>query len=236
MKGDAMRSFGYQGKRMAAFVFLLSFSIPSLADYIEEWNRESAGNHHWDYWTTSNISMGWRATGGEQDSGYVSAPLGACSNWLTAYWPAYLEMDKAPEQELVLTPNSSLSVTLNDLNSAILNGGAARLFIGEWIDGSNWVFFSHNTALTVNHTNWLTPSQLLMGGNDSWSVISQTGNVKNATDLYNHPQQYGFVVLGGNSQPIGELGFDSFQLIPEPQTLALLSVGLLIFLQRLRRR
>jgi hypothetical protein len=207
------------------------------AVYEEEWNASGNGAHRWNYWTTGDVAMAWQATGGRADSGHVSAPLAACSNWLNdSRWPAYTFADRDATQNIDLVSGSALSVYARMADPATLNGGSLHFFIGEWLSQSNYVFYQHNAVVTVATNDWSVRSSWTAGTDLDWTLVDRAGSTKNPTDLYANPQQYGFVIRGSAGQPTGSLGLDSFAVIPEPATLALAAGGAMLFAVYRRRR
>ena len=198
--------------------------------YQEEWNAAGSGAHFWNYWTTTDVTMAWHASGGRADSGYVSAPLAACSNWLgNSHWPAYTFTDRDPTQNIDLVAGSVVSVFARMTDPDALNGGTLHFFVGEWLSESNYVFYRRNATVAVGTNDWNAFSVFVAGADADWTLVDQVGNTKNPTDLYSNPQQYGFVVSGSSSQPSGDLAFDSFAVVPEPGSLALAAGGAILF-------
>jgi len=202
-------------------------SSAARAEYIENWDTS---NNNWSYWDnppppnhTPMVHVPSGGAGGLGD-GYVKTPLSqlvpAQIHTLDALWPAYLdEPTKDPDQRLNLNNDPIIKVRLNDLGSANLQGGAVYFFIGTWVDESNQVFWRYNEPLTINADSWAIKSVIdVRGGN--WVVIVHDGMPGAVPeDFYNDPPQYGFVIQGQDDdvQLTGELGFDSFANVTDPQ-------------------
>ena len=214
--------------------------------YFENWNTPATTNHNWNYWTTQDVAMVWHSAGGVGNTAYVSTPLGSCSNWLTAYWPAYtFGASRETNQDLQLTSFSTVSVFASMQDPAGLNGNQVQFFIGEWIASNNYAFYTYNAPFFVNTNNWAQHATIVLGGTQNWTLVASQGSTKTAVDLYDNPQQYGFAVSsgigggGGVGVPTGDLRLDNFSVvIPEPAaaTLALLGAATFFLRRRLIRR
>jgi hypothetical protein len=218
------------------------------------WDLDYQPTHPHDH----NRPMDWHATGGVAGSGYVSCgPLAdlepAIVHTHDAFWPAYPGDDIVagfPYVDLTRT-NVAVSVYVkgaHGLGSSIdLKGGAIRFFIGYW-DGhgteetgdDEQAFFCTNGTFSYGDNSWLQ-STVVLGDDSDWMTIVKDEYTRDTspTDLYDGPQQWGFTIypVESGEQPTGgSLNFDRFEVVPEPGTMGLLSVGLVRLLSRRRRR
>jgi len=199
--------------------------------------------------TDHNKPMNYFAGGGVGGSGYVSGPLSemepAIIHSVSTYWPAY------PGEEF---PDSAFPyVDLSIAGAAVgvcvkgghaphtppvdLAGGEVRFFIGYYdnngtpeIGDDEQAFFCTKDAFDVGDNVW-DQTVVTLGGDADWDVIKkddQAGLDRSPTDLYDGPQQWGFCIYGvplNESPGGGTLGFDRFEVTPEPGTLWLLVLG-----------
>lgn len=221
-------------------VVLVALLSAAFGDYTENWNSSGDANHNWAYWSSNEVAIPWMSSGGYNDSGYVQANLTSMTNWCAdnSYWVGYLITNTmAPEQHVDLT-GKWIEIRANDMNTADLDGGELYFFIGDWSGPANYSFFYNTNSLTLGANSWDVLHSIAIGENDNWGTIAQVGNTQTPDDLFNNPQQYGFVIYnadGNNGKPSGQLGLDNFAVVPEPFSASLLGAGLLAF-RLLRRR
>lgn len=201
----------------------------------EDWNNATVGAHNWEqYAHEADVSMVWNA------AGYVSVDLAGLSTSAGAnYWPAYLLSSVAGVgQHLYLESDYNVEISLQASEVFKLRGGRIYFFVGYWSPG-DYIWYYNATPFTspVELSGWAT-SSILVGDETDWSVLSSSpGNTNSVLNLFNDPQQWGFVLVGSDtSRPLqGTLSFDNFELndnppfqvIPEPSTPALLLMGAL---------
>lgn len=211
--------------------------------FVEDWNDSLLTNNDWQYWvdsvgTTStrpadageNRDMKWSRSGGVNNSGYVWSPGNELHKTWNRYWPAYM----APPDSVasINLENQVLSINVNDLGT-LGSGGTISLhfFIGEWnaVGGAGpeddtFVFYQHETALTIGQNTW-AQTTFAIGDDSQWSeIIKSNNNATKPSDLYENPQQWGFVIdlsTGpADTLPADSLfGFDGLRAVPEPTAL-----------------
>jgi len=208
--------------------------------------------------TDHNKPMNYFAGGGVGGSGYVSGPLGdmepALIHSVSTYWPAYpgeeFPEDPFPYVDLSI-PNAAVSVYIKGAHplggSIDLAGGEIRFFIGyydtkdtEPEDDDEQAFYATEGTFDYGDNVW-DQTVVALGGDLDWQTIIKDEYTTDTqpTDLYNGPQQWGFCIHGVplNEFPGGgALGFDRYEVIPEPGTFTLLAVGVLLLATSTRRR
>jgi hypothetical protein len=193
---------------------------------------------------------------GGPGSGYVSAPLGEMEpaefHNVSTYWPAYPgeEFPDSPFPYVDLSiPNAAVSVYIkgiHGLGSSIdLGGGQIRFFVGYYDthgtlteDDDEQAFYCTEGAFDFGNNVWVQ-TVVPLGGDLNWQTIVKDEYSRDTqpTDLYDGPQQWGFCI---HSVPLnqvpggGALGFDRFEVTPEPGALAILAIGALV-LRRKRK-
>ncbi|MDP6633272.1 MAG: hypothetical protein QGG42_00055 [Phycisphaerae bacterium] len=206
--------------------------------------------------TDHNKPMNYFAGGGVGGSGYVSGALGdmepALAHSVSTFWPAYpgeLFPDSPFPYVDLSIPGAAVSVWIkggHGLGSAIdLAGGEIRFFIGyydgkgtETLDDDEQAFYCTKDAFDFGDNVW-DQTVVTLGGDLNWDTIAkvETTTDTKPTDLYDGPQQWGFCIHGvplGESPGGGSLGFDRFEVTPEPGALVVLGVGALV-LRRKRK-
>jgi hypothetical protein len=207
--------------------------------------------------TDHNKPMNYFAGGGVGGSGYVSGPLGemepALFHSVSTYWPAYpgeLFPDSPFPYIDLSIPNAAVSVYIkgnHPFGSPIdLAGGEIRFFIGYYDNkgtltdtDDEQAFFCTAEAFDFGDNVW-DQTVVALGGDLDWQIIvkdEDTGDTQ-PTDLYDGPQQWGFCIHGvplNDSPGGGALGFDRFEVLPEPATLSFLALGGLALVRRRRR-
>ena len=202
-----------------------------------------------------NKPMAYHADGGVGGlgSGCVSVPLGDLEPALmhdgAAYWPAYPGDDHVngfPEIDLTV-PNAAVQVSVRGISagpSVGLGGGQVRFFIGYWdghgteeTDDDEQAFYCTKGTYAVGSGGWVETT-VALGDNNDWLTIVKDETTRNTLpeDLYNAPQQWGFVIWETqlSSTLSGELRFDEFHIVPEPTALLLLAGGGLALARRRR--
>jgi len=207
--------------------------------------------------TDHNKPMTYVAGGGVGGSGYVYGTLAdmepALFHSVSTYWPAYpgeLYPDSPfPYVDLSIA-GAAISVYVKGGHAPTappvdLAGGELRFFIGYY-DGKDTVttdddeqaFFCTKDSFDVGNNLW-DQTIVTLGGDADWDIIEQDedGVLTQPTDLYDGPQQWGFCIHGvplGNAPGGGTLGFDSFEVTPEPGAMAILLIGAMV-LRRKRK-
>ncbi len=241
---------------LATSVLLVCISSHSaLGDYIQElWDDPIQQNNNWSYLDLDildnplDVDMTWHNNGGVGNSGFVSSPLDQVKPFHddNAYWPAYLYdgLGSAQQQIDLTITDAAVKIYANDISTLAqmdLKTGQLHFFVGQWLHGTEpgpqddkWNFFYNKSAITINDHNWDTESIITVGDDSNWDIIAQNNTDINASDLFYHPQQWGFVIFPANDTLSGELGFDSFGIVPEPMTIILLSFGIIGIKRRAR--
>jgi len=204
--------------------------------------------------TDHNKPMNYSIGGGVGASGYVSAPLAdmepALVHSVSTYWPAYpgeLFPDSTFPYIDLNVPNAAISVWIkggHGLGSAInLAGGEIRFFIGYYdgkgtpeSDDDEQAFYCTAGTFDFGDNVW-DQTIVSLGGDGDWLTIAKDeySTDTKPTDLYDGPQQWGFCIHGvplGQQPGGGGLGFDRFELVPEPGTMAILIVGAAVLNRR----
>jgi hypothetical protein len=225
-------------------VVLAVAPLTAAANYSTElWNDSAKENHNWSYLTEpapTDADMIWLATGGVADSGHVRSPLNALVPYHNnqAYWPAYLYRGLGENQEIDLSiPDAAVKIYARDVALTApmdLKGGGLHFFIGQWVHGDpntpdddTYSFFYNLKEVTINDHAWTVQSTLPAGTDADWGVIASNDPAVAPSDLFYHPQQWGFTIFPASSTPAGLLALDSFQVVPEPSSLVLLWIGIL---------
>jgi hypothetical protein len=219
----------------------------AVAEYHQElWDDPGKANNHWSYYDTDapephDVDMDWHASGGVGSSGYVSTPLDHLdpAHHPQAFWPAYLYRGLGENQEIDLgIANAAIKVYASDVSTTgitplNLQGGSLYFFIGQYLAGipddpadDKWSFFYHTMPVTINQGDWEAESTLTVGDDANWGVIADTDPDVSPSDLFYHPQQWGFCVFEAEAAPSGVLAVDSFQIVPEPSVLVFLGMGI----------
>ena len=224
----------------------------------EYWDVPGKANNNWSYYDTDvpsphNVDMTWHASGGMGDTGYVSAPLALLDSAHDpcAFWPAYLYRGLGVAQEIDLSfPGAVIKVRARDMAPPTqiqpmdLKGGSLVFFIGQWVDvgddgnpaNDKWSFFHNLTPVTIAQGGWTVRSSLPVGGNADWAAIADNDPLVDPSDLFYHPQQWGFAIFPAASTPTGTLGLDSLRIVPEPASFSLVALGAAVLLGRRKKR
>ena len=198
--------------------------LDSLDGYVQTWD---AGGGDWQYWIEDltdivrggrNEPVDWSPTGGYGDSGYISTPLEELFVTFDSFWPAYM----APPDPVdsVDLAGKTVRIRVNDSGASSLPEDSLRLFIGEWISETDYVFFAHNTPVTIGN-DWNALSSFDVGDDSNWTEIARVGSPKAPSNLYLDPQQWGFTLVGLDGAgplagpPSGTLAFDELQIVNE---------------------
>ena len=113
-----------------------------------------------------------------------------------------------------------------------LHGGQLHFFIGQWLPGPSpgreddtWSYFYNTTPVTINDHDWAVKSviDVIDGG---WETLASNDPSVWPSDLFYHPQQWGFVIYAASDTPSGELAFDSFKIWHGPDIPTLSAWGL----------
>ena len=210
------------------------FSLP----YTEQWEN---GNNFWIYYdgTGDGEPMPTRNQGGVADSGYAYCPLDSAPEWSQSiYVPAQLlDPQSNPPQAAGSLLGQNLTVSVNDLGSAVLYGANLYFFVAEWQEvAQTWILYMLNSPIAIGDDSWAETSLPISSDPNDWITIDG-GLSKSVNDILAQPQQYGFALAGGNADPSGELGFDALTInaVPEPSVI-LLSLFGWILITRIRRR
>lgn len=237
---------------LATSLLLLGIApLVATADYDQElWNHAGRTNNHWSYYDIDapaphDVDMNWQAAGGVDDTGHVRTPLGVLDSAHDdeAFFPAYLYRGLGVNQEIDLSiEDAIIKVYVRDGSGAAaldLKGGSLVFFIGQYIaveGGEDKESFFYNlTPVTVNSGNWTIESSLSVGGNGDWGVLANNDPTVFPSDLFHHPEQWGFTIFPAASTPSGALAFDSFRIVPEPTGIALFLAALTGSIARRRR-
>ena len=216
-------------------------AAPVVAGYEEHWDAGDSRN--WQYWalagtppTEQGLPM-WVSLGGGHIGGYVRTPMDvlAPEHADNALWPAFtVEWDRDASQNLDLNVDPIVQISMKALPRADLQGATLGFFIGYWSTDDDWAFYRHDTPVAVGDDWVRTTIDVRTGG---WLPIAKgTAPTQGPSDIYDNPQQYGFVLVDWAAQPTGQLGFDEFANIPEPATVAVLALGATALLSRRRVR
>jgi hypothetical protein len=219
---------------VAGVLALATFQAPAAG--LETWDDPGEQNHGWSYWGTpapaKDYPTAWSATGGVGNSGHISTSLPALVQTQNAYWPAYWvngpTPDPADQIDLTLDPWVRISLWTDPGTS--LEGGAIRFFIGEWVSAGNQVFYASTQPLAAGSSGWVG-NEVWVGNPDpsAWIEVFRVGSTRQAADLFTAPQQYGFGLVGV-TQPAslaGTLRLDNFEVIPEAPAAGVAALGLL---------
>lgn len=225
----------------------------AVTNYVDNFNDTGAEEHNWTYWgeptgggPIQDYEVVWMANGGESWSARVTIDMENLRESVSAYWPLYLNSPdvgglRDPDQELDFN-NHTVSAIFNSHNiSDPFNGGSLYFFLGQYIDGGDSAWYYFDEAFVVNQAqdDWSQATSIDITDDESdWTLLGGSASVP-VTNLYNNPQQYGFVIVGAGSQPTYNLSMDNFsaiQTIPEPGVFALLAAGLTVFHLHRRRR
>ena len=220
------------------------------------WDLDYAGasGHPTDH----NKPMNYFADGGVggAGSGYVSGPLAEMEpaevHDVATYWPACPgeEFPETPFPDVDLSiPNAAVSVYIKGIHPfgtpIDLGSGKIRFFIGyydphgtETEDDDEQAFYCTKGTFDFGDGFW-DQTVVPLGGDLDWLEIVKDEYTRDTqpTDLYVNPQQWGFCihpVLLNESPGGGALGFDRFELVPEPASLTLLALAGLAVLRRRR--
>lgn len=163
------------------------------------------------------------------NSGRITTDLSDTRDVYSGYWRFYLlETNRDAGQELNFA-NHTVSARFNSHGDPDpFNGGQIYFFIGEWLDSSHYSFYRYNTSFVFNvdeggRTNATT---IYISGSESEWTLFAGQNAVSVTNLFDNPQQYGFVILGQSGQPTNRISMDDFAaVIPEPATISLLGVA-----------
>ncbi len=237
---------------------LLAASIPEgivEGEYVEEsWDDPGSMNHNWSYYDTDapaphDVAMNWEAAGGVGGGGYVWTSLNLLdtAHDLQVYWPAYLYRTIADDQEIDLTvPDAAVKVYARDVGTGAqldLKGGQLVFFIGQYVvnnpddpNDDQQSFFYNLTPLTIGVGDWGVENTIPVGDDSNWGVIVNDDPSVSPSDLFYHPEQFGFAIYPAASTPTGSLGIDSFRIVPEPGSAALILFGALMLGLRRRSR
>lgn len=205
--------------------------------YVETWDDAGLANHNWvtDYDTKGIWHPMFHETAGGLSGGHVWTDLddlltdvfpggGSESSPAWVYGPA-------PEQDVDLTGRTVRVATRLDLAGDL--AGSLHFYIGTWSNGGH--FFYHSQPIVPGDGAWQETVMPVGGaGDDSqWADLYVVNEDLQADDIFDQPAEYGFIILlQGAAGPTGTLGFDDFQIVPEPTSISLLGlVGL-----ALRRR
>ncbi|HOW97874.1 MAG TPA: PEP-CTERM sorting domain-containing protein [Kiritimatiellia bacterium] len=230
----------------------LSAAEAAVTNYVETFNDTGDQEHHWMYWgqptgggEVADQSVVWMANGGAGGTPRVTVDMENLDYNANGYWLHYLNSPdvggtRTTDQELNFNDHI-VTAAFNSHNIADpFNGGSVFFFLGQYIDGGNSAWYYFNQAFTVNVTqdDWSQATSIgITGAESEWTLLSGNASIS-VTNLFNNPQQYGFVIVGAGSQPTYNLSMDNFsaaQVIPEPGVLALLGAGLaLLHLKRAR--
>ncbi len=224
---------------LISLVALGAFPALVAGQYNEElWDDPIKTNNNWAYYDVDHTSgphvdMIWHATGGVGNSGYVHAPLGGLdsAHHEQAFWPAYLfrglgsfgqEIDLSPPDTVIKIYAREMAVSVVPID---LKGGSLHFFIGQWITGppDKWSFFYNRTPIGISDAGWTIENMIYVGGDDQWGEIANNDPSVSPSDLFYHPEQWGFVIFGATGTPAGELAIDSFRIAPHPDPVPLLS-------------
>jgi hypothetical protein len=204
--------------------------------YQETWDDPGAANHNWvtDYdekqvWhpmfhdTTGGVSGGHVWTDLDDLLGDVF-PGGANESS-----PAWLQ-NPEPDQSVDFTGQAIRVATKLDPGSSL--GGTLHFYIGTWSNGGH--FFYHAQPIVPGADGWLeTVMPVGEAGDDSaWADLYVVNEDLQADDIFDQPEEYGFMILVDNGLPTGTLRFDNFEVVPEPAGLALLAAGCVMLTRR----
>ncbi|OGV73160.1 MAG: hypothetical protein A3K18_01655, partial [Lentisphaerae bacterium RIFOXYA12_64_32] len=212
----------------------------------EDWESSLDGAHGWRYWAEQTRGlpedlplMHFLGTGAGENhsSGYARADLGGAraSVLPELYWVCYRVTDPSKaiyDSEPVNGDfaDASISVAVNDLNSANLQGGSIHFFVGKWDPTANagvgaGKYFVFNTPVLdtaggyVDNGQWQLRFLQLDGEVENWTEYGAlTGAGNQLADLLVRPPQWGFMLktLASRAQPTGFLGFDSLCVTKGP--------------------
>ena len=240
--------------RCAAVCLLAATGLArgAVTNYVENFNDTGDRENHWAYWgqptgggEVTDHAVVWMANGGVGWTPRVTVDMENLDYTVNGYWPYYLNSPdvggtRTADQELNFDDHT-VSAAFNSHNIADpFNGGSVFFFLGQYIDGGNsaWYTFNQSFAVNVTQDDWSQATSIDITGDESqWTLLGGNASIS-VTNLFNNPQQYGFVIVGAGSQPTYNLSMDNFsatQTIPEPGVLALLGTGLaLLYLKRAR--
>ena len=215
-------------------------------DYEEElWDDPLKANNNWSYYDTDaaephDVDMVWLSTGGVGNSGYVKTPLSALDSAHDgeAFWPAYPYRDIGDNQEINLgIVRTKIVVYASDVSMMVpmdLHGGQLHFFIGQWDPGTSpgpeddtWSYFYNTAPVTINDNDWAVKSVIdVIDG--AWETLASNDPSVQPSDLFYHPQQWGFVIYPASDTPSGELAFDYFKIWHGPDIPTLSAWGLAV--------
>ena len=181
-----------------------------------DWSGPTADG--WWNWINGDVVLTRVASGGA-DGGYARSRLALLTANVAAdlWWPCYRAPPTSESVNGDFT-DASLSVALNDLGTADLQGGSLRFFVGEWDAGSSTnTFWIYRTPLdTATAGAWRTRHLQLTAVEGDWDVRGDAPH-RALADVLIRPQQWGFVIVGGvRAAPQGLLGFDSLRVTTGP--------------------
>ncbi len=176
--------------------------------------------------------------------------------WPAYMFEQVTEKYGVPNREIDLTiDDAHIRVAVKDVGGAgqpvNLHGAKLYFWVGYWWVADDpapdsWAFFynanGHFTFDSSDPAGWTTSTIPVGEGTTDWGIISMSGMgegnpappVSEAWELFVAPQQWGFVIFDPDVDvlppPSGALGFDNWAIIPEPSTLTLLALGVLVLL------
>ncbi len=206
----------------AAAAVLLAAGTAS-AQYVERWDSTHREEHNW-VWDSASLGvwqpMAWAPTGGPDNSGHVATDIGDLAGDFFIpgdSFPAWIMADAGGGQEIDLA-GQSVRIDLKLDAGSTLGGGTIHFYVQK-----AGTYYYHLTPLAPGAETWTTAS-LAVGGDTDWADLFVPDPSVLPSDLFDDPDEYGFILLRDGDEPAGRLRFDNFA-VPEPVTLALLALG-----------
>ena len=200
--------------------------VPGLlsAQMTETWDDAGLRENGWVYFGPSGPTpVSWAAEG---TGGYIYADLSD-----SARWPDQSAMDFYPAYcftPVDLLHHNTIRILVKDLSVGAplqLYGGSLQYWMGqEVLVNGAWksTYYAFNKPLNVG-ADWTHTLLNLTTLPNYWSLIYDDQGKSPADVMVSGINMHGFRIFGGTQDPVGTLGFDYFENIPEPSSLMALA-------------